>query len=200
MCSCVKGAEMLRSLSPRLRFNQRYQKVFEPWFWPIVGESMRGEVRAWTGSVWTEIVLRRTGSRAWSMLCVLPTAFYSSLDETYRKEMLMSFLDSVNSCAPQDGPGRPVLDPKFFKDYPALFEFLTAYAYPDGQVRTPSCFTVFAEDGAFKIVLNERDRNLSLWGTGQSFQDALKTLEERLKSDRPDWRKNRPQGARKKDK
>jgi len=105
----------------------------------------------------------------------------------------MSYLDNVKKVGPADKPGgRPIQDEKFAKAHPALFEFMTACTFSDGEVRTPSCFTCFCEDGAFKLCLSERDRGLTLWATAGTLADALKQLEERLRSDCPDWRKQRP--------
>jgi len=176
----------------RQRYALRFWYEFSPWFWPVVGQSLKGEARVREGLEWVDVVIRREGQRHFDVFRVLPRVQWMSTDEGYREDVIMGYLDSVKALASQDQPGRKVVDEKFEKAYPAVFEFLTSTNYSDGEVRQPSVVTVFAEDGAFKLCLSERDRGLTLWATAATFQDAFKSLEQRLTSDRPDWRKSRP--------
>jgi len=105
----------------------------------------------------------------------------------------MSFLDKLREARPGAVAPSAMHDPAFQKTCPALFEYMTAVSFSDGQTRTPCSLTVFAEDGAFKACLSERDMDLTLWGTGATFHEALACLETRLVSPNPDWRKKRPQ-------
>jgi hypothetical protein len=60
-------------------------------------------------------------------------------------------------------------------------------------VRVPSSLTFFAEEGQWKVCLSERNKQLSLWGSGPTFQIALQCLEDRLAGENPDWRKAKRQ-------
>jgi len=103
----------------------------------------------------------------------------------------MSFLEKLRESKALGNKGAALVDEKFTKSFPALSEYMTSVTYPDGQERTPCSLTIFCEEGVFKACLSERDLEMSLWGTGETFQDCLKTLEERLKGPAPDWRKKR---------
>lgn len=105
----------------------------------------------------------------------------------------MSFLDRIPPATGVVGSGDNFEDEKFGKQFPAITEFLTVSVLGDGQTRTPSSITMFFEEGLFKLCLSERDRNLTLWATGPTLQDAFKTLEGRLSSPRPEWRRGRQQ-------
>lgn len=183
----------------RYRFAMRFCYVFEPWYWPMVGQSRYGEARVREGLEWVDVLIRRGKQRAFDVFRCLPRVQWMNTDERYREEIVMDYLDSVRNIGPQDGKGsKPPEDEKFMKAHPVLWQFLCATTYSDGEVRQPSILTMFCEDGAVKLCLSERDRGMTLWATAATVQAAYKALEERLTAERPDWRKSRPkkQGGR----
>jgi len=183
------------AVSIRYRYALRFTYLFEPWFWPLVAQSLKGEARVREGLEWVDVCIRRNGQRHFDVFRCLPRSQWMNTEEGYREDVVMGYLDSVRGIGPQDGQGgKPPVDEKFGKAHPALWEFMTSHAYSDGEVRTPSIVTIFCEDNAVKMCLSERDRGLTLWATAATVQDAFKALEARLTSERPDWRKSRPRG------
>lgn len=83
-------------------------------------------------------------------------------------------------------------DVEMEKKYPAVWEYLVADAYPDGQVRQRATVMVIAEGDVVKLCLNDRDNNQSLWVTGATLSAAFKALEAAVGSAQAPWRENRP--------
>lgn len=78
---------------------------------------------------------------------------------------------------------------------PTLHEFLTLSSLSDGKPRSTSTLLVFVEGGLWKAVLNERDAELALWATSETFQGLLAELESRLSAPVVDWRPGRRQSG-----
>lgn len=86
---------------------------------------------------------------------------------------------------------RPVAtDPEWLSELPAVHDYLTAVRDEDGAARRTSTITIFCEQGAWKVFLNERTINASLCATGPTVKDALGALEIMLEGDDPPWRWN----------
>jgi len=81
--------------------------------------------------------------------------------------------------------------PAWAKEFTVLWEYLTHDTYLEGEPRVPSTITIMRGDlMGVKVVLNDRDRGLSLWSTGTDPRDALETLELLLNTTSPPWRKD----------
>ncbi len=81
--------------------------------------------------------------------------------------------------------------PDWAKTFTALWEYLTHDTYQEGDARVPSTLTIMRGDlMGVKVVLNDRDRGLSLWATGTDPGDALETLETLLNTTSPPWRRD----------
>ncbi len=89
-------------------------------------------------------------------------------------------------------------DAAFAKDYPTLYEHLTATTWEDGTARIPSSIIMFAEEGMLKACLSERNDQMSLWASGNGLKGVLKALEGALNTPAPQWRKQKSQGGKKK--
>lgn len=178
-------------LSPRLCFSLRYSSTYEPWFGELNSYGTDAVLSVVCSLGWTELYARRKASKQWTLLGAFPTSFWRSLDSSVSEDLKMSYLEKFASASPQVSKEVAPNDKNFAKDYPALSEFCWATTWPDGQTRQPSSLTFFAEEGMWKVCLSERDRGVSLWGTGPTFEIALQCLEDRLTSDRPDWRKSK---------
>jgi hypothetical protein len=105
------------------------------------------------------------------------------------------------SSAPENGaPVASVVDIKFEKDYPALWEFLTLDRWEDGSQRVPGTFLAFREDGRWKGCLNDRDASRSTFITSATFAGLLTDCEDGLADGTHEWRGKKTQfrGSQKK--
>lgn len=87
-------------------------------------------------------------------------------------------------------------DPEWVRDLPAVHEYLTSMCDEDGTARRTSTLTLFAEQGAWKVFLNERQLNASLCATGDTISGALAALEIMLEAESTPWRWNEVRPAR----
>ncbi len=101
--------------------------------------------------------------------------------------------NAIGASLPSAGGGK-VADPAFEKAHPTLFAFMTVEE-EDGKKRTPSSLVLFAEGGEFKACLTEKDANLKLWRSADTFQKLLGALEKALASGQADWRRGFDSGA-----
>jgi len=79
-------------------------------------------------------------------------------------------------------------DEEFKVEYPAIWDFLTCDKHSDGKARQRSTLTVFADLGAWKASLNDRDAKCSGFVASDTFCGVLKALEEQLADGTLDWR------------
>jgi len=106
-------------------------------------------------------------------------------------EYLMSFLKraSADDQARRQVASRAAAE--WAKKYPALHEYLTMVAYPDGGKRTTSTLMLFCDDGVWKACLKDRDQARSLWITSDGPTGLLDDLEACLQGDVQEWRKDK---------
>lgn len=107
------------------------------------------------------------------------------------EETLMSFLEKSRPKTVERGMSVRPADDDFKRRYPALHEYLTADAYPDGSPRKTSTVNVFVDQDGWKASLKDRDRELILFVTDRSFLGLLEALEAMVTSDNPAWRDDR---------
>lgn len=81
------------------------------------------------------------------------------------------------------------------EQYPNLAERLTEQVFSDGQPRKVDTCLIFAQDGAWKACLRDREEGVCLWVTTGSLLDLLDVLEAALKDPHAVWRADRTQGA-----
>lgn len=79
-------------------------------------------------------------------------------------------------------------DEASLKKYPTLVEYLTTLRWEDGTDRKPSSLSIFVEDGAWKVAVNDKDLQRSLYISGETLQDALGSVEKALRGENADWR------------
>lgn len=93
-----------------------------------------------------------------------------------------------------------IVDPWLSRKYPALWEYMTADRWPDGESRTTSSLLLFYAEGQLRACLNDRDAGASLWATAEGLEEALQSLEDRLADGSGEWRKNayNPKNSKKK--
>jgi hypothetical protein len=74
------------------------------------------------------------------------------------------------------------------KGCPTVWDFLTVTTV-EGKSRMTSTISMWVQDGALTLCLNERDQNLSLFATGADLEEAYNELQAHLESDSPPWRR-----------
>lgn len=82
----------------------------------------------------------------------------------------------------------PFDDEDFRAKYPTLWEYLFTQRWQDGSIRTTSTISLFATDGALKVVINDRDNNRSAFFNARTLTEALDSMESGLCNDTADWK------------
>jgi hypothetical protein len=83
-------------------------------------------------------------------------------------------------------------DPEFASLYPVTWSLCTVPQDDLGKDRETSTLLFFADGGAWKVRLSERNHRLTLWGGGSTFSEALAGLESQLLKRPVPWRKDPP--------
>lgn len=86
------------------------------------------------------------------------------------------------------GPPPIAANEEAFRDFPALFEFLTVSRWEDGTPRATGTLLLFSDAGVFKFCLNDRDAGLALWVSSSCLLGALESLERALAEGTGEWR------------
>lgn len=79
-------------------------------------------------------------------------------------------------------------DPEFLSNFPTVSMYLTQTTYESGSARQLATLTVFLDQGALTLVMNDRDNNRSVFINEASVFSALALLESQLADDSADWR------------
>lgn len=142
------------------------------------------------------VILTREGllQRRMNATLSIPAEFWCELDPWLKEEVLMSFLKRGRPDNGLNGQGGYSHDSDFADRYPALSEYMTALAYPDGSARRTSTLNVFVDRDGWKASLKDRDNGLILFATDRSFLGVLEALEGLLISEHPPWREDRYPG------
>jgi hypothetical protein len=119
---------------------------------------------------------------------VAEASLWNDMSYAQKEDFVLSFLRQVRRPDGPLGAGGVATDPDWVRDYPAIHEYVTTGANPDGSPRRTSTLTVFAEHGSFKVYLNERDSGASLCSSGSTVGEALTALEVMLEGESPPWR------------
>jgi hypothetical protein len=178
-----------RSVS-KLRFFPRRRGSALPFPWDVVdgpftvrasivpvGLSLVRSV-TWTGRVVRQAVHPRS-----CLGLISPDAWRATMESFFKRP------GAVGTNG--KGASVPPADIIFHSDYPTLAAYLTAAAWPDGEVRQLSSLVIFCEDGVFKACLSDKDTGNVLWASSRVWSDLPLSLEARLTEDSPDWRKGR---------
>lgn len=72
--------------------------------------------------------------------------------------------------------------------FPALVEFLASECYETGESRQTGTLTVFAEEGRWKVCLNDRDQGQVGFVTVGDLADLVLAVEEVLREGKGEWR------------
>lgn len=74
--------------------------------------------------------------------------------------------------------------------FPAITEYLTESRRCDDGVMRTSTLLLIADQGAWKLCLNDRPKQRSLWASGTSLEGAMRALEANLAGGGTGWRKS----------
>lgn len=121
-----------------------------------------------------------------------PPDAWNRLQHHERYSMALKYIKAALAASSAGGKGSVPVDAELAKSCPAVAEFMTATTGPDGKARQTSTLTVFTDQDGWKVCLNERDADLSLWAVGTSLLGALAALEERLVAPVVEWRRRSP--------
>lgn len=153
-------------------------------------EGVRFEVHSYSGA-WFRLRSFTGGHRLLLSWNVWPRRRPGSDYRLPVGEYLMSFVKRSAERAEETPQSVSTTDPVWAERYPALFEYLTLLQL-DGKARKTSTMNLFAEEGKWKVFLNDRHCDRYCVATGSSVDDCLCSLELQLSEDSADWRKNRP--------
>jgi hypothetical protein len=87
--------------------------------------------------------------------------------------------------------GAWVFNPKDLDRWPALLEFITSRAWPDGTLRQSGTLLLFADEGRLKVCLSDRDQGVVCFVTGDGVMGLLDAAEQLLRDGDGDWRPQR---------
>lgn len=101
----------------------------------------------------------------------------------------MSIFEDVFGQSGKVDRDRVLDDAAFQKQFPILYEMMTATPTIEGKRRKVCTLTIVCEDGMAKAGLKDRDRDLSLWVSAQSLGGVFTALEEALTARPVAWRR-----------
>lgn len=93
--------------------------------------------------------------------------------------------------------GGDLRDEVFAATFPAIAEYLTLTKWESGKPRKTTTLTLFVEDGAFKVCVNDRDGGRVAFVTGNALGEVWDALEGGLATASLDWRRAAGDRARK---
>lgn len=105
----------------------------------------------------------------------------------------MGLPSTMRRAVDQAAAGSPAAseDGTALKPYPQLQAFLRETAWDDGTARQTATLMIFAEDGRWKAMLNDRQEGCVCFVSGECVSEALKSLEKGLSNASLDWRMSR---------
>jgi hypothetical protein len=104
----------------------------------------------------------------------------------------MSYFQKRLAAEPGSGSKFTPAPPKCLSGLPALWEFIGMRAWPeDGSPRVTGSVLVFGDEGAVKVLFNDRDSGYVAFATIDSEKPILGAIEGLLVGGRLDWRQNR---------
>ncbi len=163
------------------------------YFWQDTHRTLYGTVVVYyDNGLLVPTVYLRGGGRSFPQ--ARPASDFVGRDAANQREWSMGLISGAIGAAATPARGGTVSDAAFQKAHPVLFAFLTL-TEEDGVRRTPSSLVLFTEGTEFKACLTERDANLKLWRSAETFQGLLKAFETALASGQADWRRGHDPGS-----
>lgn len=88
---------------------------------------------------------------------------------------------------------RPTVDATVGTIFPALVEFLSATAWDEQTPRQTGTLLLCAQDGRWRLWLNDREHARSAWLSGETIEEVVTAAEQGLTLDSLEWRGDREQ-------
>lgn len=107
-----------------------------------------------------------------------------------RDDLVSKFIQRAMKAAPAAGATAPP-DAYFAEAYPAVWEFVTVtHVDLDGleMKRQTATMSIFAQDGLWKVFLNDRETKQCVCVAAVTFTALLEVLEATLQGDEVPWR------------
>lgn len=86
-------------------------------------------------------------------------------------------------------PASVVNDPDMRDKLPVLYDFLTLTVWDDGDPREPGTVLIMAQDGMWKVWLNDKDGDRTAFLSADTFIGLLAMCDARLGADSVPWRR-----------
>ena len=102
----------------------------------------------------------------------------------------MSILDRAFAKVSKVGADLAAEDAQMARLYPNIVELLTATPLVGKERRVTATLTIVCEDGQWKAGIRDRTHSVSLWRAGETFSDALGSIEEALNAPTIDWKRS----------
>ena len=101
---------------------------------------------------------------------------------------MAKFVKKAHLAATKKAAAAKAEDKEFAGRWPALYEHLTLTVWEDGTPRRVSTVTAFTEGGSWKVLLSDKEAEMSAFVTGSSFYAVLDALEAGVVAGNLDWR------------
>jgi len=82
----------------------------------------------------------------------------------------------------------PLENEKWIGKFASVSEYLATTKWDDGTPREPSALSFTVADGGCLVALNDKDLKQSIYTSADTFERALKLMEEALVSGKAVWR------------
>lgn len=103
----------------------------------------------------------------------------------------MTILTAIGAAVkPHEGEEFLAPDEGLSLEFPGLYEFL-ARIKVEGHDRKPGKLIVYFEPGRINLCLSDAHTGQVAFHVGESLQEALEGVEQRLQAGKMDWRKSR---------
>lgn len=163
--------------------------------------SRRARSRPWSRSLRDGSAVVRSRSVvvliAWSQLpwvrdrvSTWPTDLWDVLSPLEQETLVSKFRQNLDQRRVAGSSLSAASDVSLAATMPAIHEYLTDRDSGGPVARQTATFTVFAEDGLFRVCLNDRQEGLTCWSSGETLGGAMEALEALLASGEAVWRRS----------
>lgn len=109
--------------------------------------------------------------------------------------MARTLAELLNRRQSQNGDGWAAHDEYLEAKCPLLHALLSLTMH-EGSPRKPCSLILFAEDGRYKVSLNDKDAGLVAFTTVSTAEEFFEGLEAKLDADKIEWRSSRTRPVR----
>jgi hypothetical protein len=102
----------------------------------------------------------------------------------------VSFIKRASQGPKGVAPDGAPLDCVLSAAYPAVAEFITLTAWPEGERRTPGTVLLCWDDGRWRACVKDRAQARQAWLSAQTLDSLFQALEGALRADSLEWRRD----------